>query len=117
MGVDTTMNLIERLEDRVRKDKYVSLDELVDVSKMRRIARLRIPFWLVSVGMLKFPDQTERRYYGHPTEEGESIGISMRIYTDEFGEHSTIELSREAQQFIIDHLDDIIKTNAKKIRY
>lgn len=31
MGVDTTMNIIERLEERVRNDKYVSLDELVDI--------------------------------------------------------------------------------------
>ena len=31
MGVDTTMNIIERLEERVRSDKYVSLDELVDI--------------------------------------------------------------------------------------
>lgn len=31
MGVDTTMKIIDNLEERVRKDKYVSLDELVDI--------------------------------------------------------------------------------------
>lgn len=31
MGVDTTLKLIEKLEDRVRKDKYVSLAELTDM--------------------------------------------------------------------------------------
>lgn len=31
MGVDTTLKLIENLEDRVRKDKYVSLAELTDM--------------------------------------------------------------------------------------
>ena len=31
MGVDTTMKIIENLEDRVRKDKYVSMNELVDM--------------------------------------------------------------------------------------
>lgn len=31
MGVDTTLKIIESLEERVRKDKYVSLDELVDM--------------------------------------------------------------------------------------
>ena len=31
MGVDTTVNIIERLEERVRSDKYVSIDELVDI--------------------------------------------------------------------------------------
>ena len=31
MGVDTTMKIIENLEDRVRRDKYVSMNELVDM--------------------------------------------------------------------------------------
>lgn len=31
MGVDTTMKVIENLEERVRRDKYVSLNELVDM--------------------------------------------------------------------------------------
>ncbi len=31
MGVDTTMKIIEGLEDRVRRDKYVSMTELVDI--------------------------------------------------------------------------------------
>ncbi|MBO5420016.1 MAG: signal recognition particle-docking protein FtsY [Bacteroidales bacterium] len=31
MGVDTTMKIIENLEERISRDKYVSLDELVDV--------------------------------------------------------------------------------------
>lgn len=31
MGVDTTMRIIENLEDRVRRDRYVSLNELVDM--------------------------------------------------------------------------------------
>ncbi len=31
MGVDTTMKVIENLEERVRQDKYVSLSELVDM--------------------------------------------------------------------------------------
>ncbi|MBE6251698.1 MAG: signal recognition particle-docking protein FtsY [Bacteroidales bacterium] len=31
MGVDTTMKIIDNLEDRVRRDKYVSMNELVDM--------------------------------------------------------------------------------------
>ena len=31
MGVDTTMKIIENLEERVRRDKYVSLGELTDI--------------------------------------------------------------------------------------
>ena len=31
MGVDTTMKIIENLDDRISRDKYVSLDELVEI--------------------------------------------------------------------------------------
>lgn len=31
MGVDTTMKIIENLEERVSRDKYVSIDELIDI--------------------------------------------------------------------------------------
>lgn len=31
MGVDTTMKLIENLEERVSRDKYVSVDELIEI--------------------------------------------------------------------------------------
>ena len=31
MGVDTTLKIIENLEERVSRDKYVSLDELIDI--------------------------------------------------------------------------------------
>ena len=31
MGVDTTLKIIENLEERVSRDKYVNMDELVDI--------------------------------------------------------------------------------------
>ena len=31
MGVDTTLKVIDNLEERVQKDKYMSFDELVDL--------------------------------------------------------------------------------------
>ena len=39
MGVETTLKLIENLEDRVEKDKYMSMDELVDILR-EEIAKL-----------------------------------------------------------------------------
>ena len=33
MGVDTTLKIIDNLQDRVEKDKYMSMEELVDMLK------------------------------------------------------------------------------------
>ncbi|MBO7192382.1 MAG: signal recognition particle-docking protein FtsY [Bacteroidales bacterium] len=42
MGVDTTMKVIENLEERVRQDKYVSLSELVDMLRDEIAALLNV---------------------------------------------------------------------------
>ena len=42
MGVDTTLKLIENLEERVRKDKYVSLGELTDMLRDEIAALLNV---------------------------------------------------------------------------
>lgn len=42
MGVDTTMKIIENLEDRVRRDKYVTLSELTDILREEIAALLNV---------------------------------------------------------------------------
>ena len=42
MGVDTTMKVIENLEERVRRDKYVSLNELVDMIREEIAALMNV---------------------------------------------------------------------------
>lgn len=42
MGVDTTLKIIDSLEERVRRDKYVSLDELVDMLREEIAALLEL---------------------------------------------------------------------------
>lgn len=42
MGVDTTMKVLENLEERVRKDKYVSLNDLVDMLRDEIAALLNV---------------------------------------------------------------------------
>lgn len=93
------------------------LDELVDLDKMRRISRSRIPIWLVKIGMLTPPSRADRSFCGQPTEAGLSVGISTLLYVTEYGEQSTISFNREAQQFIIDHLEIIIKASMKDRTY
>ena len=94
-------------------EMHKRLDELVDRRKMRNIARSRIPVWLVNIGLLTLPTTSDRRYYGHPTEAGLRVGISTLLYVNEYGEHRTLSFTREAQQFIIDNLGQIIQASAR----
>ena len=42
MGVETTLKLIDNLEDRVERDKYMSMDELVDILRDEISKRLKV---------------------------------------------------------------------------
>ena len=42
MGVDTTLKIIDSLEERVRRDKYVSLDEFVAILRAEIASRLEL---------------------------------------------------------------------------
>jgi len=42
MGVDTTLKIIDRLEDRVERDKYMSFDELLDMLREEIVSLLNI---------------------------------------------------------------------------
>lgn len=93
------------------------LDELVDHQAMRNLARHKIPIWLVGIGLLKPPLRGDKKYAGFPTDEGRQMGLSMISYTNEYGEFSTIAFNKEAQQFIIDHLDAIRQITVKDRKY
>lgn len=42
------------------------MEELVDLTKIKRIPRSNLPMWLIHIGMLRAPGEYERHYaLGH----------------------------------------------------
>ena len=62
MGVETTLKLIENLEDRVEKDKYMSMDELVDILR-DEIAKLLNVSRVIFLNMWRNKQAAQRRCY------------------------------------------------------
>ena len=54
MGVDTTMKIIENLEERVSRDKYVSQDELIDILRDEIAKLLDVSDEIVDQNILPF---------------------------------------------------------------
>ena len=76
---------------------------------MRRISRQRLPDWLVSLNLLTPPINNNTRYSTLvPTPEGLQMGITQIIYTSERGTYQVNALDIEAQQFIIDNMEEFL---------
>ena len=64
--------------------------------------------WLESLGMLADALDGNGKAAKRPTPQGEHIGISLESRTGMNGVYSVVVYNREAQSFIMDHLDAII---------
>ena len=63
MGVDTTLKIIDNLEERVEKDKYMSLEELVDVLRDEISKLLDVEEGGASCGPHSLPFDLSRKPY------------------------------------------------------
>ena len=103
--------------------KNIQLDEcpthLTDLCKrinavrpcenMKKIQYKHISDWLCQIGALKKVLNDKGEVRKHPTPEGKSLGISIVERNRNNEVYHVVVYSKEAQQFIIDHLSPIIE--------
>ena len=82
------------------------LEALVDLSKMKRISRTRLPLWLTHLGLLR--ESENAHGIANPTVEGMEIGIVQIVCTDARGSHIANALDLNAQRFVIDHIESFL---------
>ena len=83
------------------------INNRIDETKMSKLKVTAFGKWLLAKGFLVF-DTHKNEQYKRPTEIGESIGLSCTLRTFGDREYYAITYSRDAQQFLLDHLDEII---------
>lgn len=62
--------------------------------------------WLIQAGFLALSDKDGKKY---PTQAGNSIGISVDIRSKGFQEYRVVLYNKDAQQFLLDNMDSILK--------
>ncbi len=88
------------------------LNAIANVEQMQRISYKQITAWLMQIGMLCAQPDRENRIRKYPTEEGKNIGISCEVQYGVRGSYDAVLYNREAQQFILDHMDAIAEQQA-----
>lgn len=76
--------------------------------KMKRLNAAVITGWLVEKGFMESVPDANGKAQRLPTDAGRSIGLFMERRTKQDGEYYTVYYRPEAQQFLLDHLFDIL---------
>ncbi len=110
----------EQLERFTYSDTPLSLSEiaarlkaLIDAENMQSLTYKDFAAWLVDIGALKEVENDEGKKKKHPTEMGESLGISEELRHGMYGDYMVVIYNREAQQFVIDNLPSVIALKNK----
>ena len=67
--------------------------------------------WLLSKGFMEKVPNAEGKQQRVPTEAGRRIGMYTETRQGQYGEYTAVYYSREAQRFLLDHLEEIFKAD------
>ena len=84
------------------------LHDAVGDPQMRQLNPTRITMWLQIKGFLENQVASDGKNTKVPTQAGHKIGISTRLSQSRFGEYRGIYYDACAQQFLLDHLPEIL---------
>ena len=90
-----------------------SINTLIDTNKMRSIAYTDITNWLISVGILYEAEGSEGKIKRQPTDEGLKLGISTEQREKEGKAYIIVVYNKDAQEYIIESMDEILAMKYK----
>ena len=87
---------------------------MADNENMEKVSYRQINQWLLNIGMLYLHDFGGKKPVKRPTDEGNQIGITVETRMGRYGEYQVVLYNEDAQRFILDNLDAVAATEAKK---
>lgn len=67
--------------------------------------------WLLANGFMENIPDAEGRQKRIPTDAGRRIGLYTEVRQGQYGEYTAVYYNTDAQQFLVDHLEEIFKAN------
>lgn len=99
---------VELTDEPVQITRFCQrINSQVDTEKQSKLKVIAFGKWLLEKEILTI-DVYKGKEYRRPTELGESIGLSSSLRTYGDREYYATTYSKEAQQFLIDNLDEVI---------
>ena len=108
-----TPQLLSRLapaEHPLRISEFAGmLAAATDDPNTKRPSTTAMTDWLLSKGFMEKVPNAEGKQQRVPTEAGRRIGMYTETRQGQYGEYTAVYYSREAQRFLLDHLEEIFK--------
>ena len=82
--------------------------EDIEEKRMKKFPSRNVYNWLQDLGMIEWRDWDYGKLKRFPTAEGEAIGLVLKIWENYGRRTPVVNLSEEAQHFIIDNIDAIL---------
>ena len=80
----------------------------VDNPQMKRLSTTIITNWLMGKGFLEKQIGSDGKSRRVPTQNGLMLGLSVGTRQGQHGEYQAVFYNATAQQFVLDHLSDIL---------
>ena len=90
---------------------------MTENENMEKVSYRQINQWLLNIGMLYLHDFGGKKPVKRPTEEGNQIGITVDTRMGRYGEYQVVLYNEDAQRFILDNLEAVAVTKAKKVKF
>ena len=82
--------------------------EDIEEMRMKKFPSRKVYNWLQDLGMIEWREWDYGKLKRFPTAEGESIGLVLKIWENYGRRTPVVNLSEEAQHFIIDNIEAIL---------
>lgn len=97
-------------QEPIRITQFVDLVmEAVNDPNRKRLNTTTITGWLIEKGFMSKQDDADGKSKRLPTAMGAQIGLSTKIRQGQYGDYQAVYYSTEAQQFLLDHLQEILQ--------
>lgn len=97
-------------QEPIRITQFVSmLMEAINDPDRKRMNPTMVTNWLIEKGFMARQQGADGKSKRLPTATGEQIGLSTKAYQGQYGEYQAVYYSAEAQQFLLDHLQEMLK--------
>ena len=77
-------------------------------TERKRLSHTTITNWLILKGFLQKQEGPDGKSKRLPTPAGEQLGLTVRTREGQYGTYQAVYYSQGAQQFLLDHLQDIL---------
>lgn len=101
-------------EECVVSELVAMINQSVNDANRKKLQARWINNWLVEQGYLRNAANSAGRNYRELTARSAEIGISSRTGQGAFGAYTIVVYSQQAQRFILEHLQDIIKAQQEE---